>query len=68
MSSTYLSQTDVCDRCGAKAQVLVVFSSGLDLVFCHYHSVKYRTALQSLPVVLFNRYGMVQNARTSKDS
>lgn len=30
-----------CDRCGANGKFLVVFLSGLDLVFCAHHAHEY---------------------------
>jgi recombinational DNA repair protein (RecF pathway) len=47
---------DRCDRCGARAQVRAVLTTG-ELLFCNHHAHKHRTALE--PVVLWFERGAV---------
>ena len=36
---------DICDRCAARAQTLVVLANGGELLFCGHHARAYRYAL-----------------------
>lgn len=40
-----LTNADRCDRCMARAQVLVILVSGLELLFCQHHSKEHGAAL-----------------------
>lgn len=41
-----------CDRCGAKAMVRAVLSSGGDLLFCGHHARAHEDRLRQLAVAL----------------
>lgn len=47
-----LTGSDRCDRCGARAQLRVVFATGQDLLFCRHHGNHYEPGLLDLDVVL----------------
>jgi hypothetical protein len=36
---------DRCDRCGARAQAVVIMKSERELLFCGHHTDKYQAAL-----------------------
>jgi hypothetical protein len=52
---TLLRTDDRCDRCSAAARVLVLLHAGGELVFCHHHANKYRTALEPGGVIIEHR-------------
>lgn len=41
-----------CDSCAAPARVLVVLTSGHDLVFCEHHARQYKAALKPIAVLI----------------
>jgi hypothetical protein len=41
---------DRCDRCGVQAYVRVLFSNGLELLFCAHHSRQHSSALMKIAV------------------
>lgn len=45
-----LTHSDRCDRCGAQAYYRYVFEAG-ELLFCRHHQKKFKTSLDSIPVV-----------------
>ncbi|HEY4004315.1 MAG TPA: hypothetical protein VGM60_03885 [Pseudonocardia sp.] len=46
------SVTERCDRCGARARVRAVLSSGGELLFCGHHARAHEGQLRQLAVVL----------------
>jgi hypothetical protein len=46
-----LSETDRCDRCGARAYVVAVFDAG-HLAFCAHHGRQYSHALAATAVLV----------------
>jgi len=40
-----------CDRDGAQAYVQVVLTSGLDLLFCRHHWIKYESIMRAQDIV-----------------
>lgn len=42
----------VCDSCSAPARVLVILTSGHDLVFCEHHARRYKAALKPIAVLV----------------
>ncbi len=47
-TTTALTATDRCDRCGAQAYVRVVLSGGGDLMFCAHHGRQYELKLREI--------------------
>jgi hypothetical protein len=45
-----LTATDRCDRCGARAYVLVLLPNALELLFCAHHNRQYASALTKIAV------------------
>lgn len=43
-----LGTTDRCDRCADRARVLVVLTTGGELVFCEHHAWLRRAALEPI--------------------
>lgn len=43
---------DTCDRCSARATVLVLLNSGGELVFCGHHARRHRTALEPVALII----------------
>ena len=52
LTSTPLTATDRCDRCGARAYVRVTLPGGGELLFCAHHGHEYRTLLLELGAVM----------------
>jgi hypothetical protein len=53
LSSTRpLAVGERCDRCGARAAIRAVLSSGSDLLFCGHHAREYEDKLRQLAVAL----------------
>jgi hypothetical protein len=46
-----LSAVDRCDRCGARAYVLVELAGGAELLFCAHHGHQHEARLRELAVV-----------------
>ena len=47
-TTTSLTASDRCDRCGAQAYVRVVLSGGGDLLFCAHHGRQYELKLREI--------------------
>ena len=47
-TTTSLTASDRCDRCGAQAYVRVVLSGGADLLFCAHHGRQYELKLREI--------------------
>jgi len=47
-TTTSLSASDRCDRCGAQAYIRVVLSGGGELLFCAHHGRKYELKLREI--------------------
>ncbi|MEV4416087.1 hypothetical protein [Catellatospora sp. NPDC049609] len=47
-----LAADDVCDRCGSRAYLLVLFDDGGQLTFCGHHGRAYRDALVESALVV----------------
>ena len=45
-----LTETDRCDRCGARAYVRVLLPSRLELLFCAHHTREHGRALAEIAV------------------
>jgi hypothetical protein len=47
-----LAELSACDRCRAPGKFMVVFTSGLDLVFCGHHGREYAHDVHGVAEVL----------------
>jgi hypothetical protein len=47
-TTTSLTASDRCDRCGAQAYIRVVLSGGADLLFCAHHGRQYELKLREI--------------------
>jgi hypothetical protein len=45
-----LTSVDRCDRCGARAYVLVMLPNALELLFCAHHGRQHAVALAKVAV------------------
>jgi len=48
-----LDATHRCDRCSARAGVVVLMPSTLELIFCSHHATKFEEALFSQGAVVY---------------
>ncbi len=60
-----LTQTDRCDRCGARAYVRATMPSGADLLFCGHHGNALRASLLVAGAALHDETGSLTAARES---
>jgi len=51
-STRPFTMSERCDRCGARAMVRAVMSSGGDLLFCGHHAREHEDRLRQLAVAL----------------
>jgi hypothetical protein len=51
-STSVLTATDRCDRCGAAAKVLAVLPTGGELLFCGHHAHEHTPRLEQLAAVI----------------
>jgi len=47
-TTTSLTASDRCDRCGAQAYIRVVLSGGNELLFCAHHGRQYELKLREI--------------------
>jgi hypothetical protein len=47
-TTTSLTASDRCDRCGAQAYIRVVMASGGELLFCAHHGRQYELKLREI--------------------
>lgn len=63
MSTEHRLRPELCDRCGVRAFVRVVFSAG-NLDFCGHHYTELEQALQGTALYVFDHRG---EASTTKE-
>ena len=57
-----LNVSDNCDRCGARAYVLVVFDGGLQLTFCGHHARAHHDALAAAALIVHDESARLARA------
>jgi hypothetical protein len=45
----------ICDRCGARAAVLVALPKGGNLTFCNHHYNQHKTMLTKIGAIVYDR-------------
>ncbi|MGQ0623415.1 MAG: DUF7455 domain-containing protein [Sporichthyaceae bacterium] len=56
-TTTALTATDRCDRCGAQAYIRVVLDGGSDLLFCAHHGRAYEDKLRAIAAEFHDQSG-----------
>lgn len=63
-----LSENDRCDRCGARAYVLVILDRGSELTFCGHHGRKYRRQLTAAALVVHDETQLLTDSTVAPSS
>lgn len=52
LTTSPLTASDRCDRCGAQAYVRVILASGFELLFCAHHAREHESRLRDVAATI----------------
>ncbi|MGN6721767.1 MAG: DUF7455 domain-containing protein [Marmoricola sp.] len=64
-STSELSATDRCDRCGAQAYLRVLLQAGGELLFCAHHAREHGDKLREVAVAFHDETGKLADTPTT---
>ncbi len=64
-STSELTATDRCDRCGAQAYLRVLLEAGGELLFCAHHAREHGEKLREVAVSFHDETGKLADAPAS---
>ena len=64
-STSELSATDRCDRCGAQAYLRVLLQAGGELLFCAHHAREHGDKLREIAVAVHDETGRLADTPAS---